>query len=218
MIRQFGEAALLVDLPGSVEVHALAAALGSVPGVTLTVPGMVSLLVELDPLTVDPAALAREIEGRLDGLTSAVVTGRERIIPVCYGGEMGPDLAEVAELTGLTADDVIRRHSASQLTVQIVGFAPGFAYLGDMPAELAVPRLETPRTSTPPGSVAIAGRQTGIYPASLPGGWRVIGRTPVALFDARRDPPAYLAPGDRVRFVAIPADEWERHAGPAEDW
>ncbi|MGH2418244.1 MAG: 5-oxoprolinase subunit B family protein, partial [Candidatus Limnocylindria bacterium] len=112
----------------------------------------------------------------------------------------GPDLAEVADLTGLAPSDVIARHAGTELRVLFCGFAPGFAYLGELPPVLHVGRLSTPRTRTPAGSVAIAGSMTGIYPADLPGGWRVIGRTEVGMFDPRQDPPALLLPGDRVRF------------------
>ena len=112
----------------------------------------------------------------------------------------GRDLADVAARTGMTTDDVVELHTGSELSVLFCGFAPGFAYLGDLSPRLRVDRLATPRTRTPAGSVAIAGRMSGIYPADLPGGWRVIGRTDVTLFDPRRDPPVTLLPGDRVRF------------------
>src|SRR6185503_7425877 len=129
----------------------------------------------------------------------------------------GPDLADVAALTGLSEGEVVDRHAA-ELRVLFDGFAPGFAYLGDLPAELRLPRLDTPRTRTLAGSVAIAGPMSGVYPATLPGGWRVIGRTPVALFDPRRDPPAYLMPGDRVRFEPISSEEWDGRSGVPDDW
>jgi KipI family sensor histidine kinase inhibitor len=127
--------------------------------------------------------------------------GREITVRVAYGGHDGPDLPEVARLCGISEEEVIARHLASDLRVLFLGFAPGFAYLGELPDELRVARLSNPRTRTRAGSVAIAGSMSGIYPADLPGGWRVIGRTDLALFDPRRDPPALLAPGDRVRFV-----------------
>jgi KipI family sensor histidine kinase inhibitor len=126
--------------------------------------------------------------------------GRVRTIPVAYGGTDGPDLADVAALSGLPEEEVIALHLATELRVLFLGFAPGFAYLGDLPEALRVPRLATPRTRTRAGSVAIAGPMSGIYPADLPGGWRVIGRTAITLFDPERDPPAFLAPGDSVRF------------------
>ena len=155
---------------------------------------------------------------RLAHVAEPTVGTRLRTIPVVYGGEMGPDLPDVAALTGLSEAEVVERHATAELRVLFDGFAPGFAYLGDLPVELRVARLDTPRTRTPAGSVAIAGPMSGVYPATLPGGWRVIGRTPVTLFDPRRDPPAYLMPGDRVRFERIGAEEWDGRAGVPDDW
>jgi KipI family sensor histidine kinase inhibitor len=145
----------------------------------------------------------------------AVAAGRLRAIPVVYDG---PDLASVAELAERDEDEVIDLHTATELRVLFCGFAPGFAYLGDVAAPLAVPRLPTPRARTPAGSVALADGMSGIYPAELPGGWRVIGRTPLVLFDPRRDPPAYLVPGDRVRFERIGDGDWDARGGEADDW
>ena len=155
---------------------------------------------------------------RLERLSDTAPAGRKRSIPVVYGGGAGPDLARVAELCGLSEGEVIERHAANELHVLFDGFAPGFAYLGDLPDELRVPRLETPRTRTPAGSVGIAGPMSGIYPAALPGGWRIVGRTPITLFDPRRDPPAYLVPGDTVRFEPIDAADWNSRTGTADDW
>lgn len=221
MIRPFGEAAYLVELRSTARVHALADGLRDLPlpGVTEWVPGIETLLVEFDPLAVDGAELESQLASRVAGLDERPApAGRHRSIPVVYGGEFGPDLDDVARLTGLAPGEVTRLHASTDLVVEILGFAPGFPYLGTLPAELEVPRFATPRTVTPAGAVAIAGRRSGIYPAQLPGGWRVIGRTPVSLFDARRDPPAYLAPGDRVRFVPMTADEWASRAGARSDW
>jgi KipI family sensor histidine kinase inhibitor len=114
--------------------------------------------------------------------------------------------------------EVAERHAAAELEVLFDGFAPGFAYLGGLPDELHVPRLATPRTRTPAGSVAVADGMSGVYPADLPGGWRVIGRTPIRLFDPHRSGPAYLEPGDRVRFEPIDGADWSRRAGPPGDW
>ncbi|HYI67325.1 MAG TPA: allophanate hydrolase subunit 1 [Candidatus Limnocylindrales bacterium] len=199
MIRPFGEAALLVELESADHAQALAAALRAEPppGVIAAVPGLASLVVELHPLMADADRVAASIERLLHGELPPPPIGPLRIIPVVYDG---PDLEAVAELTGLAASDVVARHAATELGVLFCGFAPGFAYLGDLAPELHVERLATPRTHTPAGSVAIAGSMSGIYPADLPGGWRVIGRTDIVLFDPRRDPPALLAPGDRVRF------------------
>jgi KipI family sensor histidine kinase inhibitor len=221
VIRPFGEAAFLVELGTTIRVHALAESLGDAPlhGVIECVPGIETLLVEFDPLGTDAGQLGSQLASRLEVLDERpALAGRHRSIPVVYGGEFGPDLDDVASLTGMAPDEVVRLHGSTDLVVEILGFAPGFPYLATMPAELDVPRLATPRTVTPAGAVAIAGRRTGIYPAELPGGWRVIGRTPVSLFDSRRDPPAYLAPGDRVRFVPIRVEAWESRAGAAPDW
>jgi KipI family sensor histidine kinase inhibitor len=128
--------------------------------------------------------------------------GYGREVAVRYGGEDGPDLDDVAAHVGRSPDEVVARHAASEYVVAFIGFSPGFPYLLGMPAELATPRLDSPRTRVAPGSVGVGGPYTGIYPSATPGGWRVIGRADVELFDATREPPALLAPGDRVRFVA----------------
>lgn len=218
MIRPFGEGALLVELDTPIAAQALAASLRASPidGVAASVPGLASVLVELASPEVDQ--VSRALARRIAGLDATAVRGRHRSIPVVYGGEHGPDLIDVAALTGLSPSEVIARHTATELRVQFIGFAPGFAYLGDLPSELHVPRLSTPRTRTPAGSVALAGPMSGIYPAELPGGWRIIGRTPVMLFDPRRDPPAYLAPGDTVRFEPMRADAWPTGLSQPDDW
>jgi KipI family sensor histidine kinase inhibitor len=220
VIRRFGEAALLADAGSAQRAQALAASLASepIPGVVAAVPGLEGLLVEMDPTVADAGAIGAELERRLGGALSFEPAARTRTIPVAYGGEMGPDLADVAALAGLSESEVVARHAGAEVRVLFDGFAPGFAYLGEVPAELRVPRLDTPRTRTPAGSVAVAGAMTGIYPAMLPGGWRVIGRTPVVLFDPRRDPPASLLPGDRVRFEPIDAAEWDARSGAPGDW
>ena len=215
----FGDSAVLVRVGGPDAAQALGESIRAdpPPGVTGSVPALDSVLVEFDPLVTD----AEQVRGAvLDRASAPLVApaGRLRTIPVVYGGEHGPDLADVARLTGLSADAVVETHAQTELRVLFDGFAPGFAYLGDLPEAIRVPRLETPRTRTPRGSVAIAAAMSGVYPADLPGGWRVIGRTPVELFDPHRDTPAYLLPGDRVRFVRIGPDEWERSAQPREDW
>jgi KipI family sensor histidine kinase inhibitor len=218
-VAAFGESAVLVTVGGPDAAQALAASIRGDPplGVTGSVPALDSVLVDFDPLVTDAESVRRAV---LDLASDPVAPadGRTRTIPVVYGGDHGPDLPEVARLAGLSADAVIGLHAASELRVLFDGFAPGFAYLGDLPDAIRVPRLATPRTRTPRGSVAIAGPMSGIYPAELPGGWRVIGRTPIELFDPRREPPAYLLPGDRVRFVPMGADDWDRHGQPRDDW
>jgi KipI family sensor histidine kinase inhibitor len=218
VIRPFGEAAILVEVDDPERAQALAASLRGEPpnGVTGVVPGRTSVLVEFDP---DAAAGVHEaIASRLGRLTGWAPSGRLRRVPVIYGGEHGPDLAGVARISGLSEGEVVARHASAELRVLFDGFAPGFAYLGGLPEALDVPRLATPRTRTPAGSVAVADGMSGIYPADLPGGWRVIGRTPINLFDPYRPAPAYLEPGDRVRFEPVDASDWSRLAGPPSDW
>ena len=136
-------------------------------------------------------------------------------MPVCYGGTHGEDLDAAANELGIAPAELIARHAEATYTVAMIGFAPGFPYLSGLDPTLALPRLATPRTRVPAGSVAIGGAQTGIYPRESPGGWRLLGRTPLRLFDPQRDPPSLLAPGDRVRFVAIDADTFTRLEGKA---
>ena len=214
----FGESALLIELGSPERARHVAAAIvaGNLDGIVEVVPALESVLVELDPdRSSDP-------EDAIASLVAIVpeeeAEGRLRTIPVVYGGENGPDLDEVADLCRMTPEAVIELHAGTELRVLFTGFAPGFAYLGELPPELRVPRLATPRTRTPIGAVAIADAMSGIYPAELPGGWRVIGRTPVTLFDPRRDPPAYLVAGDRVRFEPILPSAWAARTGVAPDW
>ena len=203
MIQPFGESALLVETGTPERAQALAAFLRREPpaGMIEAVPGLGSVLVELDPGGAEPAAAISALEERLAAIAEAAPeAGRRHVIRVVYDG---PDLATVAELTGLEPEEVVELHAATELRVLFCGFAPGFAYLGDPAPALHVERLATPRTRTPAGSVAIAGGMSGIYPADLPGGWRVIGRTDVTLFDPGREPPTLLVPGDRVRFQPV---------------
>lgn len=180
-------------------------ALGGLRGVVNLHPAYTSILVEFDPRRVT----AEEVEDAVrEGLAQAehAPEPESRLIeiPVRYDGL---DLADVARLTGLTLSEVAERHAAAEYLVYFLGFSPGFAYLGGMPPELAVPRRETPRTHVPAGSVAIGGAQTGVYPVDSPGGWRIIGHTPLRLFRPDMDPPVLLAMGDRVRFVPVKEEQ-----------
>ena len=175
-------------------------------GVRNLSPAYASILVTFDALQLNHADLEEILRGyaqRLDALR--IPKGRELKIPTCYGGEFGPDLSEVASLHGLTPAQAIELHASVTYTVYFLGFVPGFAYLGELPEALATPRLNTPRGSTPPGSVGIAGNQTGVYPFATPGGWRLIGRTPIAMFRPDRKAMSFLSIGDRVRFIPISA-------------
>lgn len=176
-------------------------------------PAYCSLQVTFDAGQVDHAevqAALRDCERRAK---EVVMPEPRRIeIPVCYGGEFGPDLRDVAVAHGLTAERVIELHSSQIYHAYFLGFAPGFAYLGDVPEQIALGRLETPRKRVVAGSVAIAGRQTGVYPFATPGGWRLIGRTPLQIFCAERKPMELIVVGDEVRFVSITPEgfrDWE---------
>jgi KipI family sensor histidine kinase inhibitor len=180
-------------------------------GVEELVPTYRSLLIRYDPLKTSYEKLVfriREVEEKMME-SSAEVAGRKISVPVVYGGEYGPDLSHVAELHKLTEEQVVRLHSESEYRVYMIGFVAGFPYLGKVPTEIATPRLETPRLKVPAGSVGIAEKQTGIYPCEAPGGWQIIGRTPLELFDSLRQPPALLEPGDVVRFEPITKERFE---------
>jgi KipI family sensor histidine kinase inhibitor len=199
-LRPAGERGLLVEVEELETVHRLHAALRDLdqPGVVELVPGYRTLLVVAAP---DHTGALDELAAALPGLelppAEAVATEPVEI-PVSYDGE---DLPEVAGLTGLEVDEIVRRHTAPEYTVAFLGFSPGFPYLVGLDPALEVPRRDTPRTSIPAGSVGLAGGQTGIYPTASPGGWQLIGCTEVPLFDPGRDPPALLAPGGRLRFT-----------------
>lgn len=208
---QCGDTALAIELGEGVDrrVSALVLALGervkaaAVPGIVELVPTFRSLMVHYDPLTVPQSELKAQLAPLLSGLSPADSSGRHWRIPVCYHASVAPDLAEVSGRAGLAPDRVVALHSAATYRVYMVGFLPGFPYLGELPRELVLPRRENPRAAVPAGSVAVATTLTAVYSLESPGGWHLIGRTPALLWDGRRDPPAVLSPGDRVRFVPI---------------
>lgn len=168
-------------------------------------PAYASILVDFDPRLRTHAQMDAVVREYLESQEDeADPPSRLVEIPVCYGGEFGPDLGDVARHTGLTEEKVVELHTAAEYLVYFVGFATCFPYLGGLPAELATPRLGAPRKHVPTGSVAIGGSQAGIYPLPSPGGWRLIGRTALRLFDPEGSPPPLLRMGDRVRFTAAP--------------
>ena len=223
LLLRFGDG---IDATINARVHAAAHSLRAVnlPGIIDIAPAYATLLVRFDASGRGGDALSEAITRALcrrfrgsDELTAAVSgtpAAQSIEMPVCYDGEFGQDLEAVAGYARLSHGEVIARHTAAEYTVAMLGFAPGFPYLLGLDAALHVPRRADPRTRVPAGSVAIGGAQTGIYPRELPGGWNLIGRTPLALFDPDRDPSCLLAPGDRVRFRAIDADEFAQHAEP----
>ena len=179
-------------------------------------PAYASLLVDFDPLQLTHDELTTVVQ-KLAAAPSAVHASGEVItIPVCYELEFAPDLPELAQHAGLSPEDVVRLHSAPTYLVYFLGFSPGFAYLGGLPEALHMPRLARPRPSIAGGSVGVAGSQTGIYPVDSPGGWRLIGRTPLRMFDPQSEPPTRLQPGNRVKFAPIDRATFEDMKRSAE--
>lgn len=212
-IRPVGDTMLLVEWAQAIDpvvnqkVIALAARLRArlEAAVRDIVPGYCSLGVHFDPLRTDLAGLERVIREEAAGVSGeeTTVSGEMHEIPVRYGGAHGPDLPAVAEWARCSPAEVIERHAARLYRVYMLGFVPGFAYLGVVDPAIAAPRRQVPRERVPAGSVGIAGGQTGIYPIASPGGWQLIGRTDLTLFDPARATPSLLAPGDLVRFVPV---------------
>jgi inhibitor of KinA len=183
------------------------------PGVVEVVPAFASVTVYYDAAHLtDFAALCAALEARLQRAEAAEPTPASRLveIPICYGGEFGPDLGDVAVRAGLTDEEVVSLHHGADYFVQAIGFLPGFGYLGGLPEKIHTRRRATPRTQVPAGAVGIGGALTGAYPLVSPGGWSLIGRTPLKLFDATRREPALLHPGDRVKFKSITLKEFAR--------
>jgi len=175
-----------------------------IAGVRNLHPAYCSLLVKFDPLKLRYEELEEQLNGLLRRSEEIELPQpREVEIPVCYGGEFGPDLDDVAALRGIAPRRVIELHSSRSYLVYFLGFVPGFAYLGELPEALVTPRLATPRKRVPAGSVGIAGNQTGVYPFATPGGWRLLGRTPVSMFRTDREGLSLVSIGDRVRFVPV---------------
>jgi KipI family sensor histidine kinase inhibitor len=216
IVVEFGDG---IDVRINARVRLLQHALDTGPhnGIVETVPTYRSLMVHYDPLVLSREALEQLIVSTARGLPDQIrETVRTVEIPVMYGGEAGPDLAEVAAMAGVDDQAVVDLHAGADYVVYMLGFMPGFPYLGGLPARIATPRLATPRTLVPAGSVGIAGAQTGIYPTASPGGWRLIGRTPVRLFDPRRSPPTLLEAGDHVRFVPVARERFDAIAREAD--
>jgi inhibitor of KinA len=211
-IQPLGDSAAIVTWPAATDdqvpdfIQQLVMSLRSRPvtGLEGLVPAFASLTVHYDPTRLLWPEIRQLIEKSALVMTSQPLRSTRVVeIPVCYEPEFAMDLPEVASVHGLTIDDVIRLHSGADYTVRMIGFSPGFPYLAGLPEQLATPRRSVPRLKVPAGSVAIGGRQTGIYSLETPGGWQIIGRTPARLFQPRHDPPCLLSAGDRVRFVPI---------------
>ena len=225
-IDALGDRCLMVEFGQRVDprineaVHAFADHLIDQPiaGVTDVVPAFTTVAVHYRPDSIDPDGSAdpphRRLQRRLAALLAQGIEQVSRAsrlveIPVCYGADLGPDLDEVASACAMSAQEVIARHAASPHVVYMLGFAPGFPYMGGLDPRLAMPRRATPRVRIPQGSVAIAREQSAVYTFETPGGWNLIGCTPLALFTPQADPPTLLRPGDRIRFVPITREAFD---------
>ena len=212
-----GDTALAVEFGDGIDRRVSALVLGlaerlataSIAGLVELVPTFRSLMIHYDPSVLSQEALKTKLAPLLSGLEAAEGSGRLWRVPACYHPSLAPDLAEVAGRTGLSPDQVAEHHSAVTYHVYMVGFLPGYPYMGDLPPELALPRRENPRTKVPAGSIAIATTLTAVYTLESPGGWHLIGRTPVPLWDLRHDPPAILSAGDKVEFQPISLGQYE---------
>jgi KipI family sensor histidine kinase inhibitor len=208
-IRPASDRSLLVSFGDAITLdvhHSVVRLLGALSGTKEVVnlhPGYASLLIDFDPRRHSLQQIENLVRKCIRSGPADSPEGKVWELPVRYGGIYGPDLEDVARLTGFSMDDVVTRHASAEYLVYFLGFSPGFPYLGGMSPELATPRMAAPRARVPAGSVAIGGPQTGVYPTDSPGGWRIIGRTEVALFDALKSPPALLSAGDRVHFIPV---------------
>ncbi len=225
VVQPLGDRGFVVEFEDEISpatngrVRALARVLREFPGVVEAVPTLRSLLLVVDPLAIDQGELVERALRLATALPPDLGgTGRIHEVPVVYGGPGGPDLESVADHHGLAIQDVVRLHSAQDYVVYMLGFAPGFPYLGVLPTALRTPRHPSPRLRVLRGSVALAESLTGIYPLQTPGGWQIIGRTPLAIYDPRQTDPLLFRPGDRIRFVPIPHADFPADVPSAPRW
>ena len=199
------------------KIQFLATVLHKIKGVSESVPTFCSITVYFDPFVISRGRLEKKVMKAISSYREESV-GKKRVflIPVCYDGEFAPDMEDVCAITGLTRDEVIRIHTSVDYLIYMLGFLPGFPYLGGMDKRIEAPRLDTPRTVIPAGAVGIGGKQTGIYPLASPGGWRLIGRTPVKVYDSERETPILYQAGDYIRFYPITEEEYHSYSGNVE--
>jgi inhibitor of KinA len=219
LIKPLGDAGVRVSFGTEIseEVHRQVRAFTSVlerepaDGIIEWVPSYTAVTVFYEPWNLSYKEAAEHIERLLQlAEEETIPEGRTWHLPVCYSSEFAPDLEGISESTGISPDEIVNRHVESVYTVYMLGFTPGFPYLGGMDPGIAVPRLTSPRSSVPAGSVGIAGEQTGVYSLTTPGGWRIIGKTPVKLYDPEREEPVFLRAGDKIRFRAVTKKEYEQ--------
>ena len=211
-IKLAGDSAIIVDIGASIhpeinsKVHDFCSTLenNKPKWIREIIPAYKGLLIYFNPLEIELSDLNLYINENYNKISKSATTNNKLIIiPTYYGGEFGPDLDNVINHTNLSKNEVIKTHSSVNYLVYAIGFSPGFPYLGGLPEKLNTPRLKNPRIKIPAGSVAIAETQTGIYPSATPGGWQIIGKTPLILFDHNRNPPVLLNPGDKIKFEPI---------------
>ena len=218
-ILSCGECAVTVEFSRQINSRAGAAAIAlaaqlrqrDVAGICEIIPTYRSVTICYDPLIISYKDLKRLVASCIRHSHASAQEGaaiQRFYIPVCYGGAFGPDLEYIAWRTGLDPQEVVRRHISREYPINMIGFLPGFPYLSGLDASIAAPRLENPREQIPAGSVGIGGSQTGVYPIASPGGWRLIGRTPVRLYDPHRNPPVLYRAGDRIRFCPVSEQEY----------
>lgn len=199
------------DINKKIRAMTSAVEVNEVYGIKELVPTYRSLMIHYDPLKVDFYELVNTLENIEENIDNIELSAPDVIeIPTLYGGDCGPDIENVARHNNITVEEVVEIHTSREYLLYMLGFTPGFPYLGGMDTRIAAPRLQTPRTKIPGGSVGIAGEQTGIYPVSSPGGWQLIGRTPIKLFDYHRENPILLKSGNYIKFKSINEEEYER--------
>ncbi|HCD71729.1 5-oxoprolinase subunit PxpB [Thermovirga lienii] len=209
VVVEFGST-ISLDINGQVQSLRRALENKNIPGIKELIPTYRSLAIYFDPLEIPLEKLKSTLTSLSTMDEENITTGGTLIvIPVCYGGELGPDIENVAQHNNLSVEEVIEIHSRPDYYCYMLGFTPGFSYLGGMDERIATPRLETPRTLIPAGSVGIAGKQTGIYPIDSPGGWQLIGRTPLKMFDPKSEKPTLIEAGYWVRFKPISFEEYQ---------
>ena len=192
IVRQLAHAVKQLDMPGIIDI----------------VPTMRSLMIHYDPLSLSKQALIGAVQPLLYDLEELEENNKKWLIPVCYEGEFAPDINEVSKATNTTIDEIVRQHTLLELEVFMMGFLPGFPYIGLLPEIFDLPRRIEPRVYIPPRSISVAARQTTIYTINSPGGWHLIGRTPVDFYDADRAEPILVCAGDRIKFKSIPSSEF----------
>lgn len=216
LVAEFGNA-ITPEINARIRAFNIALEQSKLPGILELLPTYRSVLIQYDPMVIGTESLKAKLSKIAENLDSIAIPPAQVVeLPVLYGGEMGPDLGFVAEHAGLTPEEVIKLHTEPEYLIYMLGFTPGFTYLGGLNEKIHTPRLAQPRVKIPGGSVGIAGSQTGVYPIDSPGGWQLIGRTPVKLYDPSRPEPILPRAGQYIKFRAIDQAEFDKIAQQVE--